>query len=634
MSVQAGIWNFAGEPTNRELLARISQAIAEYGPDGETTYFDGGVGMLYRPFHTTLESRVERQPHVCISGKVITWDGRLDNRHELIPQLRDHLTDDQTDVAVVAAAFDRWDTECFARLIGDWALAVWDPNSKELIAARDYMGIRHLFYYPTAKRTIWCSHLAPLALCGDRFSLCDKYIAGYLAFHPDAGLTPYREIHSVPPGTFVRIRDGKSTVRAYWNFNCRLKTQYKTDEEYEEQYRYLFRQSVRRRLRTDSPILAELSGGLDSSSMVCMADDIIANAAAEAPRLDTFSYYDSNEPGEDDLAHITKVEEKRGRSGLRVDLKGSGDSLAMEYLTFSATPGFGSRREVKVAMAEVAKRREYRVMLCGTGGDEINGQALDPRIQMADLLVHFRFFKLAKELASWSPHMRRPWIQLFVQTLVQILPVSIRARLTPTGKLEPWINPKFARLYRMSGHQLGDVDGIWFPPSVRDSMQTIAALSRVMTYTGPSLVEQRYPYLDQTLVEFLTTIPLNQLIRPGQRRFLMRKALAGLLPREIATRRTKARPGRCYSVALNKHWSKVESAFHSPLSSRLGYVDRDRIYASLLAMKNGMISPYFLRLLKAFSLELWLRDAEARGIISIQPSVSRKVRAGFVESRA
>src|SRR5579859_2901889 len=87
MSVQAGIWNFDGRPVDRATLARISSQIAEYGPDGEAMHVDRSVGMLYRPFHTTLESRKEQQPHVFANGRVITWDGRLDNREELISAL-------------------------------------------------------------------------------------------------------------------------------------------------------------------------------------------------------------------------------------------------------------------------------------------------------------------------------------------------------------------------------------------------------------------------------------------------------------------------------------------------------------------------------------------------------------------
>src|SRR6266513_2968600 len=270
MSVQAGVWNFDGEPADRNFLARISDEMAEYGPDGEATYFDDPVGMLYRPFHTTPESREERQPHVSSSGKVFTWDGRLDNREELILQLHNDLAAHQTDLALAEAAFERWGTDCFAKLIGDWALAIWDPRNKELFLARDYTGIRHLFYYPKPRSVIWCTNLEPLALCGDQFTLCDEYFAGYLALSPEAHLTPYREIHSVPPGKFVSIRNGRGSVQSYWALNPRFKTRYKTDREYEEHFKHLFRGAVRQRLRTDSPILADLSGGLNSSAIICM----------------------------------------------------------------------------------------------------------------------------------------------------------------------------------------------------------------------------------------------------------------------------------------------------------------------------------------------------------------------------
>ena len=205
MSVQAGIWNFGGEPVQRGLLAQMSNTTAAYGPDGETTYLDGPVGMLYRPFHTTSESRLEQQPHTSSGGCVITWDGRLDNREQLLPQLCDDLTDCKTDVAIVAAALDRWGTDCFARLRGDWAISVWFPSDRRLVLARDFLGVRQLFYYMRTERVYWSSHLAPIALCGDRFTVCEEYVAGFLAFHPEAHLTPYQEISSVPPGTFVSI---------------------------------------------------------------------------------------------------------------------------------------------------------------------------------------------------------------------------------------------------------------------------------------------------------------------------------------------------------------------------------------------------------------------------------------------
>ena len=625
MSVQAGTWNLDEEPVDREFLARISRTLVEYGPDSEWTFFDGPIGMLYRPFHTTAESRLERQPHISLGGKVLIWDGRLDNRDELAEQLSHVQMDDKTDVAIVATAFDRWGAGCFSKLVGDWALSVWNPCERELTLARDYMGIRKLFYYVKRNRILWCNHLAPLALCGDQFNPCDQYIAGYLAADPQAHLTPYREIHAVPPGKFVRIHDGKITIHVYWTSSTLPKTRYKKDDEYVDQYRHLFRQAVRRRLRADSVVLADLSGGLDSSSIVCMADDILAKDGAVAPRVDTFSLYDSNEPGDDDLPHFTKIEEKRGRTGFHTDMQTSGDSLLFEYPTFIASPAYAGRTEVEAALSRVTKQGEYRVLLSGNGGDDINGQGLDPRVQMADLFVTFRLRELSKQLTAWSLLIRkRPWIQLLFQSLLQLMPASVSAGLTKQGKLEPWINPTFAKQHRMSLHQMGAVRGGWLlRPTVRSGMQTIAVLSRRMASLAPSIIEKRYPHLDQNLVEFLTSIPLDQLLRPGHRRFLMRRGLADLLPPEVLTRITKASAGRCYSVTLERHWSKVEDLFRFPVSSHLGYVMRDRIHETLLAMKGGQIPTCVFRLLRAVSLEVWLRNAEDHGVISIHSPASQ-----------
>ena len=152
-----------------------------------------------------------------------------------------------------------------------------------------------------------------------------------------------------------------------------------------------------------------------------------------------------------------------------------------------------------------------------------------------------------------------------------------------------------------------------------------------MTYSRPSILETRYPYLDQTLVEFLTSIPLKQMLRPGQRRFLMRRALVDLVPPEILARKTKAGASRCYSVALEKNWDAIDGLFRSPLTGDFGYVDGPRIRSALRTMKNGQVPAYFLRLLKVVSLELWLREVVARGIITVPHSGSPTLEAALVQ---
>lgn len=240
MSIQAGIWNLNDEPLQECLLRRLDQTTSDRENAGQTSCVNGSFGMLYKPTHTTQESRRARQPYRSARGMIITWDGRLDNRLDLISALCPESASEGSDVALVAAAFDRWGTECFAKLLGDWAFVGWNPYEMELILSRDFIGIRPLFYYATCERLMWCSHLAPLASCGDRFTLCEGYVAGYLTMWPAADLTPYNEIRAVEPGHFIRMRNGVAHHHEFWTFDPEMRIRYKTDPEYEEHFRTLF----------------------------------------------------------------------------------------------------------------------------------------------------------------------------------------------------------------------------------------------------------------------------------------------------------------------------------------------------------------------------------------------------------
>lgn len=615
MSVQAGVFHFDGAPANSDWLLQTSASLREYGPDEEYNHIDGALGMLYRPFHTMAESRRECQPVVLMNGTVMMWDGRLDNRDALIRSMHLPLTSRCRDAEIVVTAFERWETRCFCRLVGDWAVSIWDPHHRRIILARDYIGVKQLFYRLKRDTLTWCSHLAGLAQCGDAFRISDDYVAGYLAFKPDAHLTPYEEIRSVRPGAFVVAQNCHITEHKFWSFNPWRRTRYKTDVEYEEHYLHLLRESVRRRLRSDAPVLSSLSGGLDSSSMVCAADHLVARGETQT-RVDTVSYYDRSEPDEDDSYYLTLVERKRGRRGFHIELKRPEDCLPFEYAAFRAVPGFAMRAEVTNAMSEIIRQGGYRVFLNGTGGDEMNAQALSVSVAIADACMRFRILPAGKDLLAWSHLTRLPLLHLLCEALLEFLPLNIRARFSPRGELQPWIKARFAANYRLRARQLEDLPGVWFwRPGPRDAAQTIMTLSNDLTFTSPT-VEERYPYLDQDLVEFLTSIPFEQLLRPGKRRFLMRRALSGIVPQEILERKSKVSAMRCYSLALNKYWEKLVEALDHPITSELHYFDSDELKLDLRAVRNGHCPFHLVRLLKALSLELWLKDVIARGIVA------------------
>ena len=168
MSVQFGRWNFEGQPPTLEYIEKVSATLAPYGPDSDESYSNGGLRILYRAFHTTKESRRETQPHISLSGAVITWDGRLDNRTDLISELRDSLTVNSTDVAIVAASYEKWGTNCLGKLIGDWALSIWNPSKRSLILAKDPIGTRHLYYSFDNNQVTWSTVLDPLVLLASK----------------------------------------------------------------------------------------------------------------------------------------------------------------------------------------------------------------------------------------------------------------------------------------------------------------------------------------------------------------------------------------------------------------------------------------------------------------------------------
>src|SRR5260370_5312536 len=372
MSGKEGICYFDGRSVSQVFLTRLAESTGQVRPDGCGQYISHYAAMVHSAFHTTQESRVESQPLRSSRGFVMTLDGRLDNRDELIEELGDPLKPDSTDLNIVAAAFDRWESGVLAKLIGDWALSVWDPRAKELLLARDYVGVRHLYYYATPQSVLWCTLLASLLAIAERqFTLNDEYIAGYLALWPEAHLTPYREIHSVPPGGFVRILQGKTTIHSYWAFRPKSSIRYKTDAEYEGHFRHLFRQAVRLTLRSDKPILAELSEGLDSYSIVCMADDIFAKENIQTPRIDTISYYDPGEPSADDFYYLSKVEEKRGTVGYHIDLGEYAPSFFPDSYSRANVPGTLRRvQELSVEQFKFMQRGGHRDVLSGIGGDE------------------------------------------------------------------------------------------------------------------------------------------------------------------------------------------------------------------------------------------------------------------------
>jgi asparagine synthase (glutamine-hydrolysing) len=634
MCVQFGRWNSNGRPLDSTDLARVKPLIAAYGPDDEGAYAISNLHILYRAFHTTKESRIETQPHTTGSGSVVTWCGRLDNRTELIGQLRDVLTTDATDVSIVGAAYGKWGTNCFRRLIGDWALSIWESKSQSLILAKDPIGTRSLYYSVESGQVTWSTILDPLVLLADKtFALCEEYIAGWFSQFPAPQLTPYIGIHSVPPSSSVVIGIAKQITTKYWDFDPGKKIRYRTDAEYEEHFRAVFREAVRRRLRSDSPVLAELSGGMDSSSIVCMADTILASCPTESPRVDTISYFDDSEPDWNERPYFSRVEEKRGRIGLHV-CASTDWSLTFDRNENRVAISPGSRRSPPPQVTDWIRSRGHRILLSGIGGDEVNGGVPTPIPELEDLLAEGKVKKLIQQLAIWSLQQRRPWFHLLLEAVARFAPNRW------TGSREHhrpgiWLRNDFVRRNRPAFLRYERRLQIIGPaPSFQENIATLDALRRQMAsvclpFEPP--FEKCYPYLDRSFLEFMFAVPRDQLVRPGQRRSLMRRALSGIVPEEVLNRSRKAYVSRSPIAAISAQYPRVLEMCGDMVSGSLGFVVPELFRGALEEVRLGRIAPG-LSLMRTLGIECWLQSLKSRGVLVGDAAVFSRLPAPERES--
>ena len=614
MSVQGGIWNFDRAPVDHNLLARFDRATVRLGTNDFRKYVQNDLAMFQRPFHATEEDKWERQPLHGHTNCVMTWDGRLDNREDLLRELPWWNDQPCTDAAIALTAFERWGSGCFNKLIGDWALCVWNPREKSLYLARDFIGARAMHYINQKNRLLWCTNLEVLVLnAGMQFTLSDKYIAGYLMGHPEPELTPYAEISALPPGAYIKCQVNGGTpewqTRVYWE-PAPKEISYPSDAAYEEQFRHLFRQSVRRRLRSCASVLADLSGGIDSSSIVCIAHDIVKSGEA-AVEIDTISYNRSDETHSHDEPYFTAIEKHIGKTGLHLDMAKYRDVATLTPDVFNSVPVSQATIEFDRDLAEFITRRGHRVRLRGIGGDELLGGVQDPTHQLAEALWKGRLGTYWDLLFKWSLARKKPLVYYIRQSLAELLPAFLKpAELTPEVRkiVRGWIKPKFYRRYRMAHYVVGAGSGFrrYLPgPSPRSEVcASMAALIAENQSPSPIYcIDTQNPYLDRNLFEFLIAIPQEQLLRPLERRSLMRRALRGIVPDEVLFRRDKALSSRSPALAVRNNMESIFCALESK-PAFVSFLALPEFKETLRRVASGEVR-YHAPLMKAILYVIW-----------------------------
>jgi len=612
MSALAGILNRNGAPVDRSLLEAFGRGLTKHGPDDGGYAQAGSIGMVFRALWTDRESRLERQPLVSAAGHMLAWDGRLDNRHELIAQLRLHNS--STDGDIVFASYMGWGEQFVSHLIGDFALSLWEPATRTLLLARDAFGTRPLYYRVTSRLVIWSSDLASLVDCSSfPLNVDREYVAGYLGSVPDLERTAYKDVKSVRPGFALVVRDDRIEKREFWRPDIKREVRYRSDAEYEERFRELFRDAVRCRLRSDTSVWAELSGGLDSSSIVCMADQIVQTGEAGGTPVETVSYVYDNSPASDERSFIREVENQRGRHGHYFHEDESvGRFLNLNLASIvrpNPTHRFTARHDwVQTQMRQTGSR----VLLSGVAGDNLLWSGAEISPQLADLFGRLKWRSLHRELMLWSEATRGSYFGTLWRGAVR---PGLSHRWSSSSRDTTLIDSKFAKQLELIERSTHEADALGFDlPSSRVQARMLSSAIRAIAscyYRDRVATEYRFPFLHRPLVEFLLAIPIEQKLRPGETRSLQRRALEQLLPPAILRRQSKRWSTEALCRTLANTWDEVGALFNQPLVCEYGFVAAAPFAEVAKRIRHGLQN-IDGELLAVLSVELWLRALEMR----------------------
>lgn len=258
-------------------------------------------------------------------------------------------------------------------------------------------------------------------------------------------------------------------------------------------------------------------------------------------------------------------------------------------------------------------------MLSGIGGDEILGGVPTPIPNLQDLLAGMHLGQFTRELKTWALRLKKTWFALLWLTAREFIPSTV-VGLPEDARPVRWLKPTFVKRQGQAFAGYCPRKQLSGPlPSFQENMRTLDVLRRQLAWTSPPLeplYEKRYPYLDRDLLSFIFAIPADQLVRPGQSRSLMRRALRGIVPDEILNRKAKAFVCRSPLLAISKHWDSLMQMAQAMTSDFLGLVDSNLFSETLLKARRGEQIP-IIPLLRTVHLERWLNELNRSGIVHL-----------------
>lgn len=561
MSAIAGIIHFDGAPVERAELERMSQALQPFGRDGVRLGGAEGAGFVVRTTIITPEDRLDRQPVTLDAGGLLVFDGRLDNRPDLL--LRLGLGDREgralSDAALVGRVWERWGRDGLIHLIGMFALAHWDPAARRLTLARSAPQGKALYvhrshdrlYFASAPQALFALPQIPRALNEPAFADLLLQSAGY-------GETLFRDIAQVRNAYWTEYRQDGEDSRCYWQPDRTRRLDFRREEEAWEAFRPLFAEVVEAHLRAVHPTGVQMSGGLDSAAVAGQAAILLArhgqtlNGYTRVPapgtplRPDGLFYNDERPRVELIAAMHPNLRPHFVHAGEEPVLDGLPGYFSTAYASFGA-PTFLTGYDV---LYRRAAADGVRVLLTGASGNYTLTYDGEPRLR--SLLLSGRWPTLLRELLALK---RRRSVRDVVdrEILNAIIPRALRGGIQGmrNRKQDPWRD--YSSVSREFAERSGALQRLQDRAAIRlhwtglDSWSRRAAaftrteLGGADTHQARFGIDRRDPTGDRRLVEFCMALPDIFYFRHGIERRFARLGLSHLIPEAVRLDPTRGR---------------------------------------------------------------------------------------------
>jgi asparagine synthase (glutamine-hydrolysing) len=626
MSAIAGIFHRDGRMVSPKQIQLIQQALSHRGPDGISSMTMQNTAFIHCMFHDTPESLLEQLPAKSLNGQLhITWSGRLDNREELHHQTEYKKPLSQTtDSDLVLAAYEKWNTDCVGHLLGDFAFAIWAPQEQKLFCARDHMGVKPFYYFLNHSTFAFSSEIKGIRAGKiPDGGINEDRIADYLTYVvTDTESTFYRNIFRLPPGHFLIIGKASKHLSCYWKPHPQELPRLRS-RDYEERFSEIFKEATRCRLRSAFPVGSFLSGGIDSSSIVCMAAGPLRNAYSG--QLHTYSGIFNTIKRCDEREFFTRIIKRYNTISSHVTLADTIDpKIAYDSMIASAgEPFWAPHFFMPWHLMEQAGDQGVRILLDGHDGDSVvsHGLGLFP-----ELLSQGKYLRLLKECRATANNASsfRKTLRLVlkivaaraVYTFSQISPAFMKLRhiesqldvLSPDFRRKNEISDRLLSRMPLDTH-LGMTESLRHPLSLCHPFQS-DALEFFDNQSIQRKIICRYPFFDKRLIEFCIALPSEQKRANGYNRSIMRRSLQEIIPSAITLRKSKTdfMPNLIHSFTVtNPDW--IQFNIDRISDHAYNYINRRKLLQTVSSFHNAPHQSSLNDLgfiLRSISLTSWL----------------------------